>query len=280
MRHFGKTLNSQIHSAEHTLCMATSHSKGMAKWKTSRAGRVAWWLWPIAGTVVLFFLFLAILIFGRVSGVELSKQDLVVRNFSYFQIPVLRWQVWPVERAFPNGAATDLAISSHLKPLGPGQQVQWDLVQFEEFGSATVQGDAAILYQILQQRNESSDFFWAKWSATHPRRSAELWPAVQDLVFCDMYWAIPPLMELYFSGTSDSSLIPERNESVVQSASVELEEARARQDQPAISKILDRLQAYDSSGELSKIAAKFSSSSGNKEVQATAESDKKNSAEE
>lgn len=279
MRHFGKTFNSQIHSAEHTLCMATSHSKGIAKWKASRAGRVAWWVWPIVGSVVLFFLFLTILIFGSVSGVEISKQDLMVRNFSYVQIPFLKWQVWPVKQDFPNCAAMDLAISSHLKPLGPGQQVQWDLVQFEEFGSAPVQGDAAILYQILEQRNDSFDFFWPKWSASHPRRSAELWPVVQDLVFCDMYWAIPPLMELYFSGTNDSSLIPERNESVVQSASVELEEARARQDEAAISNILDRLKVYDSDGQLSKIAAKFPSFSANKEVQATADSEKNTSEE-
>lgn len=257
--------------------MATSHSKGMVQWKTSRAGRVAWWVWPIGGAAVLFFLFLAILVFGSVSGVEISKQDLVVRNFSYVQIPVVKLQAWPVQQTFPLCAATDLAISSHLKPLGPGQQVQWDLVQFEEFGSAPVQGDAAILYQILEQRNET-DFFWPKWSTSHPKRSAELWPTIQDLVFCDMYWAIPPLMELYISGTNDSSLIPERNESVVQSASMELAEAHARQDEPAISTILDRLKAYDSAGELSKVVAKFPSSTANKNVQATADSDQKNAA--
>lgn len=232
--------------------MTPSHPNAMAKFKRSRAGRVVWWIWPIIGAVSLLMLSIMIYVFGSVSGIEISKQDLTFRHFTYRQIPGLRWQVGAVYHDFPSAAASDFAISKHLKPLGKGQKVEWDLVSFDEFGSEEVQGDASILHKILEQRSESVQYYWVKWSSDHPTRAAELWPTIQDLAFCDMYWAIPPLMELYNSGTNDSSLIPERNESVIESAKLALEEAKARKDETAISKIISRIAPYDEYSELKK----------------------------
>ena len=232
--------------------MTPSHPNAMAKFKRSRAGRVVWWIWPLIGGITLVMLSIMIFVFGIVSGVEISKQDLTFRNFTYRQIPGFRWQVGPLYHDFPFSAATDPVIANHLKPLGKGEKVEWDLVRFDEFGSPEVQGDAIILEKILNQRNDQSDFYWVKWSTDHPKRAAELWPAVQDLVFCGMYWAVPPLMELYISGSNDTTLVPERNESIIANALMALEEAKAQQDAAVLDKIITRLTPYDEFGELKK----------------------------
>lgn len=233
--------------------MTQSHPNAMAKFKRSRAGRVVWWIWPIIGTISLLMLSITIYVFGIVSGIEISKQDLTFRHFTYRQIPGLRWQVGAVYHDFPGAAATDAAISKHLKPLGKGQKVEWDLVSFDEFGSQEIQGDAIILHKVLEQRSGSNEYYWVKWSTDHPTRAAELWPTIQDLAFCDMYWAVPPLMELYNSGTNDSSLIPERNESLIESAKLAIEEAKARKDETVIDKIVSRISSYDEYSELKKV---------------------------
>jgi hypothetical protein len=230
--------------------MTTSHPNAMAKFKRSRTGRVVWWIWPIIGIVLLFMLSIMIYVFGNVSGIEISRQDLTFREFNYRQIPGLRWQIGAVYHDFPSSAATEPAIANHLKPLGKGEKVEWDLIQFEEFGANVVQGDAAILHKILIQRDDLSAFYWVRWASDHPKRAAELWPTIQDLAYCNMYWAIPPLMEMYNSGTNDSSLIPERNEAVIESAKAAIQEAKARGETAAIEKIVSRLTPYDELGAL------------------------------
>lgn len=230
----------------------------MAKFKRSRTGRVVWWIWPLTAVVLLIMLSMVVVVFGNVSGIEISKQDLTIREFNFRHIPGLRWQIGAVYHDFPNSAATDVAIATHLKPLRPGEKAEWDLVQFEEFGSDAVQGDAAILYEILGQTDETLNFYWVLWSKEHPTRAAELWPSVQDLAKMDLYWAIPPLMELYNSGNNDSSLIPERNESIIQSAKLAVEEARAQGNDEVIQKICQRLAPYDDRNELKALMEKES----------------------
>lgn len=249
--------------------MTTSHLNAMAKLKTSRAGRVVWWFWPLLCLVGLLLLSIGVLVFGYVNGTEVSKQDLTIRTFSYRQLPILKWQIGGVLHEFPSCAATDVAIATHLKPLQKGQKAEWDLVEFEEFGSAKVQGDAAILSKILNQRSDTLSFYWVDWSTQHPIRAAELWPVVQDLAHCNMYWAIPPLMEIYNSGTKDNSLIPERNESIIASAKLALKEAEARQDTAAIAMIHSRLAAYDEFSELKKVVPESETSKSDKPSEPT-----------
>lgn len=230
--------------------MTPSQSNAMAKLKSSPTGWAVWWIWPSAAIVLCLMLATYTFLFGNVSGTELSQQDLTTRTFSYQQIPFLEWQIGAVYHDYPTSPAADLAISQHLKPLGNGEQVEWDLVDFNEGTGYSMQSDAAILEKILEQRDDNRNYFWVNWSTQNPVRAAELWPAIQDLARSNLYIAMPPLMELYSSGATDSSLIPERNELIVQNAKLAIDDAEARNDTDTVAKIRGRLASYDEYGQL------------------------------
>jgi len=222
----------------------------MAKIKRSRSGRVVWWFWPVLIGASLFLLASLTLLFGSVRGIELSQQDLIARNFSYRQLPWLRIQISPVYREPINSAASSLDIAKHLKPLPRGKSIQWDLVEFTEANRSHPPADAAILHRMLELRNANNDFIWAVWSNKFPQRAAEMWPAVQDLAKCRLYWVTPKVMELYLSGTTDSTLIPERNAILSAAAKLAIEDFAAAGKYEAAREVFQTLRSYDDLEEL------------------------------
>lgn len=230
--------------------MAWLDSKAMAKIKRSRSGRVVWWFWPVLIGASLFLLASLTLLFGSVRGIELSQQDLIARDFSYRQLPWLRIQISPVYREPINSAASSVDIAKHLKPLPRGKSIQWDLVEFTEANRSYPPADAAILYRMLELKNANNDFIWAVWSTKFPQRAAEMWPAVQDLAKCRLYWVTPKLMELYLSGSTDSTLIPERNAILGAAAKLAIEDLAAAGKYEAAREVFQTLRSYDDLEEL------------------------------
>ena len=87
-----------------------------------------------AGAAVLFVLAYMTLTFGRIQGEEFSPDVFRRREFSYYEIPLLGWQVWPdyahgVDRAVGELSArqaTDLAARQPAgTALGPGFRYTW-----------------------------------------------------------------------------------------------------------------------------------------------------------
>lgn len=232
-----------------TLFMISTPPKAMAKLYRSRAGRIAWWIWLLIFSICLVVIAFMVLVFGRISGIEISNQDLTTREFFYWQIPVARIQVTPVYRQPLTSCSSETEIASLLKPLQPGITPQWDLVQFNDafVKDGGSRSDGAILWEYLKLEQEAN-FFWVEWTKKHPTRAKELWPAIQDLARARLYSGMPKLFELYRYGESDNSLIPERNEAITDVAKFYIEDFLARKDLENAKKILAIARPYDTHG--------------------------------
>jgi hypothetical protein len=203
-----------------------------------------------------------VLVFGRISGIEISNQDLTAREFFYWQIPVSRIQVTPVYRRPLTSCSSETEIASLLKPLQPGITPQWDLVQFNDafVNNGESRSDGAILWEYLQI-GPDTNFFWVEWTKKHPTRAKELWPAIQDLARSRLYSGMPKLFELYRYGDSDNSLIPERDEAITELAKFYIEDFLARDDLESAKKISTMARPYDMHGLLKSFDKQLDSGS-------------------
>ncbi|MEY4566620.1 MAG: hypothetical protein RLY14_1590 [Planctomycetota bacterium] len=229
--------------------MISTPPKAMAKLYRSRAGRMAWWIWLVIFSICLVVLAFMVLVFGRISGIEISNQDLTAREFYYWQIPVARIQVSPVYRQLLTSSTSETEIANLLKPLKPGVTPQWDLVQFNDafVKDGGSRSDGAILWEYIQL-GQDANFFWVEWTKKHPTRAKELWPAIQDLASSHLYSGMPKLFELYRYGDSDYSLIPERDEAITDLAKFYIEDYLARKDLESAKKIATMAYPYDTHG--------------------------------
>lgn len=203
-----------------------------------------------------------VLVFGRISGIEISNQDLTAREFYYWQIPIARIQVTPVYRQPLSACSSENEIASLLKPLQPGITPQWDLVEFNDafVNDGRSRSDGAILWEYLQV-NQDANFFWVEWTKKHPTRAKELWPAIQDLARSRLYSGMPKLFELYRYGDSDNSLIPERDEAITELAKFYIEDLLARDDLESAKKISTMARPYDMHGLLKSFDKQLDSGS-------------------
>ena len=100
--------------------------------------------------------------FGRVDGTEFSPDRFSRRDFTYYQIPIVKLQITPVVRSNPAHVLEDYL--SNKKILVPGKTAdRWDPVNTFS-GAAQIDGDAKILCNYLDTRNEDGDFLWLDWT--------------------------------------------------------------------------------------------------------------------
>jgi hypothetical protein len=163
--------------------------------KTHQLGWVARILIGLAAVVgVALVLFLCVLSFGSVEGEEFSPDDFSRRNFTYFEIPVVRIQVSPVFRYNNvNELAAHLRQISYI-PKSSRTEPHWDLVTASR-GGTRWSGDAAILCMYLDARQDS-EVRWLVWSREHPNLAKHLWPAVAEVARRNLYSLVPDLINL------------------------------------------------------------------------------------
>ena len=149
---------------------------------------------------------LGILMFGSVSGEEFSPQRFSRRSFFYYQIPVLRIQVWPVSFHKKNSDLAKYLRSNKLLGQTSVPSPRWDIVQMSEVGHADYRGDASVLTSYLQQLDDSGTESWLKWTKDHAALAQELWPLVAHMAQEDMYLLIPDLFEAALRATSKERL--------------------------------------------------------------------------
>lgn len=136
---------------------------------------------------------LAIAFFGHVDGTEFQPSDFARRRYSFFQVPIVSWQILPTSR-FPiqSDLVAHLRTSGWLKPV---PNLPWDPVEATEAATFRI-GDAQILCHFLDARDQNSDLIWLMWSKEHPDLAKVLWPRIQQLAIADLYFLVPGVFEL------------------------------------------------------------------------------------
>ena len=157
------------------------------------------------GLVVAVGAFLAMVLsvsmFGFVSGLEFSPHQFGYRSFSYYQLPLVRIQILPITRDDISLELVDyLHANGYLKSSMAGGR--WDLVHVKREDTIG-RADAEFLYRVLARKTSSNDSFWLEWTKSHERLAEVVWPEVQRLAVCELYFLIPELMEVVLAQKVD-----------------------------------------------------------------------------
>ena len=134
--------------------------------------------------------------FGRVDGTEFSPDRFSRRDFTYYQIPIFKLQITPVVRSNPAHDLEDYL--SNEKILLPGKtDDRWDPVNTFS-GAAQIDGDAKILCNYLDTRNEAGGFLWLDWTKDekNKKKIRPFWSAIHQAAKLNAYFAIPSFFEV------------------------------------------------------------------------------------
>lgn len=154
-------------------------------------------IWVIGiSTLVLGLLgFFVIRVAGFVEGEEFSPTHFRARQFTFYEIPILQWQITPIHR---DASTPDAAISLTQKKLitpPPGEPDVWHLVSIKRGSSPVVNDDAALLMQQFRFVADG-DVVWRKWSNDNPELAKILWPTIEKLSQRELYVLMPRLFEM------------------------------------------------------------------------------------
>ncbi len=148
--------------------------------------RISWLL--LAGLLLVF----VTLVFGRVSGREISPWTFQRRTFRYYRLPIVHWQVTPVSWSAPFGSLSlMLQKRGWVQPpsIATPAGARWHLA-----ASGPREGDAAILEKYLYG-HPMTESFWEQWTTDHGQLAAQMWPEVHTLALQGEYLAIGDLFE-------------------------------------------------------------------------------------
>lgn len=153
------------------------------------------WLIVLSTIILGGVLFLIILATGSVQGTEFSPTHFQTRRFSFYEIPLLRWQITPIHRVSNTPETARFLTQSKTLPLPNQAPTVWHLVEVERGASEAAPGDAALLVDHLRLM-ENSVAVWKQWSVDHPKLAKELWPKIADLANRELYVLMPRILEL------------------------------------------------------------------------------------
>ncbi len=158
--------------------------------------------------VVSVFAMIAVFFFGQVRGVEFAPSHFELRGFTYWEVPVLKLQITPIQRTPMGQPLTNLLTTGGQTFLAPGgaPPADWDLVEVTR-GSRTEVADAKLLADFLLARQAyrpvglfqghlSTTDYWTPWTSANPQHAAALWPRVQTLAKRQQYLLVPDLFRL------------------------------------------------------------------------------------
>jgi hypothetical protein len=171
-----------------------------------RTSQGRWPRWvPIAGWTVLGILgatllvFIATVTFGAVHGTEFCPQTFERRSYSYYEIPLVRWQITGEKHEDLTGATEKTITSNNLLPAPPGPKKDWHVLMGSRGTRLRRPGDAGILMQYLDATEGDSGMHrWDNWTEHDKTKDLAnvLWPAVQQLALRERYIFVPDLFDL------------------------------------------------------------------------------------
>ena len=98
---------------------------------------------------------LASFLFGGVSGEEFNPHTFQRRHFYFYEIPWLRWQVYPLVRSSASTAMDEFVESKFITVTGTPPD-DWHLFSFQRSALASPPFDAALLKTYLDTRDAHS----------------------------------------------------------------------------------------------------------------------------
>jgi len=134
--------------------------------------------------------------FGRIHGQEFAAATFKRRHFQYLEIPLIRWQVTPIQRTDKTGELEEYLVKDKIVTLSKQARARWDLVEAYQGGRLDARGDASILCRYLDVVDDEEERVLLEWSKKHPKLAKILWPAVAQLARQDLYIFIPELISL------------------------------------------------------------------------------------
>lgn len=150
-------------------------------------------------------------LFGRVQGVEFCPQKFTLQEFSYYQVPLLGWQITPVTFS-PSGRGNG-PLSGYLrqqKLLGKvASELRWDIVQIFSAGTANQAGDAEILVKYLEQPGAVGTENWLAWTKNteHAELVRVFWPVIAKLADRELYILMPDLFDFIRSAPTANRFV-------------------------------------------------------------------------
>ena len=128
---------------------------------------------------------------GRVSGVEFSPTHFQIREFHFYEIPLVHLQITPLRRT---ALSSDTAVHVNQKFLTvpPSKPDRWDLVRLTR-GGIPRDDDAALLVDLLQTERKGNET-WHRWSLDYPAAAAATWPQIAALARQGLYVVIPDVL--------------------------------------------------------------------------------------
>lgn len=132
---------------------------------------------------------------GHVSGQEFSPSHFQVREFHFYEIPLLHVQITPIKRSSQTPTAARYLQQKSLIASPAGPPTSWHLVHLTRGLTGPTPGDAGLLVEQLSLEPTGKSY-WRQWSGDHPAQAQLLWPVVQRLAERELYLLIPALLEI------------------------------------------------------------------------------------
>lgn len=151
----------------------------------------------VAGLVVTF----ATVQFGGVHGVEINPHSFARRSYSFYEVPIIRWQVRGIRRDDVASVVVDFLEQQKYLPATKVAPDVWHIVIGTRGMRPPTLGDADILVRYLETRTAENNHQWVEWSEKNPKLAAPLWKAVSRLAQDELYIYIPALFEKAFAAT-------------------------------------------------------------------------------
>jgi hypothetical protein len=169
------------------MIIAATASRSKSEWSRAIAAVVA--LSMTAITVILI-----VALFGRVRGEEFSPTTFSRRAFTFYRLPLMRWQISPVYRK-GNTGALELYLAKNNMLGNPIIAPRWDIVQLVAAAGSPDYGSAHSLCAHLDLRDERGNLIWMNWTKDHAQLAQVLWPTVARAAQRQVYFAIPEMMQ-------------------------------------------------------------------------------------
>lgn len=152
---------------------------------------------------------IATLMFGRVTGTEFAPDSFEHREYSYYELPIVRLKITPVWRTTSRSDFEQKLVNDgSVVPVNP--PARWDLVRAFRRGQIWREGDAQILQEYLAPYGPSSQY-WTQWSDREPKLAAVLWPEVAKAARADLYILVPDLFEIAATSSDPGKLTADLN---------------------------------------------------------------------
>ena len=131
---------------------------------------------------------------GYVEGEEFSSTHFRSRRFSFYEIPIIHWQITPIVRVSSTPSTALLLTQQNWISLPPTAPADWHLVSLRRGGRGLQDDDASLLLDQLRLERDGSPY-WSQWSQKHPKLASVLWPTIGKLAQRELYILMPRLLE-------------------------------------------------------------------------------------